>query len=446
MEVNQQPLRVLHLEDSLEDAIFIQRHLRLASVHCEITRVDSEEDYLQALAQEWDLILADYILPAFDGLSALAIAVKMSPHTPLIFLSGALGEDVAVEALKRGATDYVIKDRLSRLVPAMLRAINEAQERREHLRVEKELKETRQQLQLAVEIAKLGSWDWEIGTNVVRFSPEWKKLLGYEPSEIKNHFDEWASRIHAEERELALEAMFHFISAPSDLYETEMRLQHKGGEYCWMAMRAVPVMEQGKITRLVGTHLDITARRQAEENARQAALHDSLTGLPNRALLYELAEKILASMLRRKGMAAIFFIDLDHFKPINDLYGHRVGDEVLKQVAQRIVRCLRHEDVTGRVGGDEFVVALSFLASPDDAAHVAANIVANLSAPFHVGGREIQLSGSLGISLFPVDGTDVDTLIRNADIAMYHAKDFGRNHFRFFCETTQTRGGESPVG
>ena len=154
----------------------------------------------------------------------------------------------------------------------------------------------------------------------------------------------------------------------------------------------------GKITRLVGTHLILLLadkRKKMHARLHFTILHRFAESGPR---FTSWQRKYWPVCCVAREMAAIFFIDLDHFKPINDLYGHRVGDEVLKQVAQRIVRCLRHEDVTGR-GGDEFVVVLSFLASPDDAAHVAANIVANLECAFHVGGREIQLSGSLGISL-----------------------------------------------
>jgi diguanylate cyclase (GGDEF)-like protein/PAS domain S-box-containing protein len=177
---------------------------------------------------------------------------------------------------------------------------------------------------------------------------------------------------------------------------------------------------------------DITARKESEDRMRHISQHDALTGMPNRALLYEFGERMLSSARRGRRRCAFLFIDLDRFKPINDTYGHDTGDAVLKEVARRLAAAVRGEDLVGRLGGDEFLAVLSHIRSEEDAARVARHALRALGRPYHVDGLTLGVSPSIGISLFPQDGGNVDELIRNADKAMYHAKESGRNNFQFF--------------
>jgi diguanylate cyclase (GGDEF)-like protein len=189
--------------------------------------------------------------------------------------------------------------------------------------------------------------------------------------------------------------------------------------------------DQGRPLRMVGTHLDITDHKQREEHVRLVAQHDRLTGLPNRALTFELAGHCLAASKREGTMCAVLFLDLDGFKPINDSWGHHIGDEVLKEVAQRLRRSFRSHDVVGRLGGDEFLVVATQLGTELDAVHAASHALQQLSAPYHIGGLELHTSPSIGISLCPRDGTDIDVLVRRADAAMYEAKQSGKANYRF---------------
>ncbi len=179
----------------------------------------------------------------------------------------------------------------------------------------------------------------------------------------------------------------------------------------------------------VGTHLGI-ARLRTE--AVEAAQHDALTELPNRKLSYEFAERMLNSARRRHARVAILFIDMDHFKPINDTYGHQAGDAVLKEVARRLKTCLRGEDMAGRLGGDEFLAVLPHIGGDADVAHAAQHLVDCLSQPYRVGALNLDSSPSIGISLFPDDGSQFDTLLQHADVAMYHAKEAGRATFQLY--------------
>ena len=179
---------------------------------------------------------------------------------------------------------------------------------------------------------------------------------------------------------------------------------------------------------------EIGDRREAEERAQHLADHDPLTGLPNRRLLEDRLTQALALSQRNRKQTAVMFVDLDRFKTINDSLGHTVGDQVLKEVAQRLVKQLRIGDTICRLGGDEFVVVLPEAKRSTDAANVAGKIIETLSQPVRAADRELTVTPSIGISVFPEDGRDAETLIRNADAAMYHAKESGRANYQFFTE------------
>ncbi|HEX9172187.1 MAG TPA: EAL domain-containing protein, partial [Telluria sp.] len=178
--------------------------------------------------------------------------------------------------------------------------------------------------------------------------------------------------------------------------------------------------------------LDLTERKQAEERIRHIADHDALTGLPNRALLQDRMQQAISFAHRNRRRVAILFIDLDYFKNINDSLGHHIGDQVLKMAAIRLQHCLREGDSVARLGGDEFVLILPLLDDSSDAARVARKALDSLTQPFSVEVNQLHLSGSIGISVYPDDGLDVDSLMRAADTAMYHAKERGRGNFQFF--------------
>jgi diguanylate cyclase (GGDEF)-like protein/PAS domain S-box-containing protein len=181
----------------------------------------------------------------------------------------------------------------------------------------------------------------------------------------------------------------------------------------------------------VGTLLDISAQKEAEQRARELADFDPLTGLPNRRLLRDRCKQLLAAAERDGSEMALIFLDLDHFKRVNDSLGHSVGDELLCAVAQRLSTALRKVDTLARLGGDEFIIALPGVRAAG-AAEVACRLIDVCAAPFSLGGHELTISPSLGISLYPVDGTDFEAMLRNADAAMYKAKEAGRNAFRFY--------------
>ncbi|MBE0619610.1 MAG: EAL domain-containing protein [Burkholderiales bacterium] len=222
-----------------------------------------------------------------------------------------------------------------------------------------------------------------------------------------------------------------------DTFEAEV--VHKNGHRIAVELVGKTIVLRGEAHRL-GALRDITARRHAEARIQYLAHHDMLTGLPNRAYLTERLTTILALARRHGTLVAIMFIDLDNFKTVNDSLGHHVGDVLLKQVAGRIKEVLREADMVSRLGGDEFLVILADFAASEDAAKVAEKLLQVISAPIELEGRELCANASIGISVFPRDGDNADDLIRNADAAMYSAKDHGRGHSRFYTAGLSDEG------
>ena len=195
------PLKVLHLEDDARDTELVQAALEGEGIPSELTRVEREQDFLAALKREsLDLILADYTLPSFDGLSALRIAQQHSPEVPFIFVSGTLGEDVAIEALKTGATDYVLKTRLARLGPAVTRALREAREKAERARAETALRRSEAFLAEGQRISHTGSWSWNVSSGKVSWSEEHFRIFGYDPQKTQPSYQLFLETVHPEDR------------------------------------------------------------------------------------------------------------------------------------------------------------------------------------------------------------------------------------------------------
>ena len=207
------------------------------------------------------------------------------------------------------------------------------------------------------------------------------------------------------------------------------------GRRVWLRTSKLPLWDRkGKVIGVLGTYEDITERKVAEERVQYLAFYDALTGLPNRTLLQDRLSKALANARRRKDRVALLLLDLDRFKDINDSLGHSVGDLLLQEVAERFEKWAREQDTVARVGGDEFVIVLAAVKDGADAALAAERLMRAMSAGFVVQDRSLSISCSLGISVFPEHGADGETLIKNADAAMYSAKESGRNNFRFFTD------------
>jgi PAS domain S-box-containing protein len=261
------PLRILSIEDDPKDAELIQSLLETEDIACEVTRVDTQAALVASLEQGGiDLILADYSLPSFDGISALKLATKACPDVPFIFVSGTLGEEVAIEALKIGATDYVLKTRLSRLVPSVLRALREATERTERKRAEESLRQSETYLAEAQRLSRTGSWALVPATgNISYWSEECNRVLGFNPHDGQPRFETFFERIHADDQ-AKVRKINDMVGTEKSEFELKYRIVHPGGEIRHIHLVGHPVLSpSGDLVEFVGTVMDVTERKRAEE-------------------------------------------------------------------------------------------------------------------------------------------------------------------------------------
>lgn len=308
----------------------------------------------------------------------------------------------------------------------------------ERARLEADLLRKEERLRSAIRLAALAHWEWDPANDEAVFSAEYKCLLGLEDENLPGCFRAWEERIHPEDVHRIRAVLSRFRSPGGSEIQTELRLLHRDGDYRWIAARAVSLANpKGERSWVLITHLDVTDSKTTERRIREAALHDPLTGLPNRALVFEYAARTLAAARRSGVPGAIMFIDLDRFKAINDTYGHKAGDAVLQEVARRLTRQTRSADVVGRIGGDEFLVILPDVSIPNVAAGIAQHLLNVINGPIPFLGLQLTVSPSIGICVIPREEASIDDLVRYADIAMYRAKKTGQNRFEFFTKALE---------
>lgn len=438
------PIRVLIVEDSENDALLLVDFLRAGGLAPEWRRVQSRAELAAELEARWDLVLCDYTMPGFDGLHALQVVQERDPDLPLIFVSGTIGEANAVEAMRRGARDYVLKDNLTRLLPALRRELDEAHLRREQRRleaaaaaVERDRARLAAVLEATPDLVAIADPDGRL-----RFiNRAGRDLLGLGQAELDGRClrDLFSEHVAAH---LVGEA---FPAACRDGYwfgEVALPAADGSGEIPLSKLVVAHRDDEGETDYLSVVARDISERKKFEAELQHQATHDRLTGLPNRFLLIDRLESELAHVRRRGGFAAVLFFDLDNFKRINDGLGHAAGDTVLRQVAARMQGCLRPTDTVARHGGDEFTVAVSELQRVEDVFAVLRKVRTVFELPVTAGSQEVFVTFSIGIAVFPQDGVGVETLLRNADTAMYRAKAAGRNQYRFYAPDMNERGHE----
>lgn len=289
----------------------------------------------------------------------------------------------------------------------------------------------------AVEGSGDGLWDWNLKTNEVFFSRQWKSMLGFAEDEIENCLDEWEQRVHPEDMDEVRADIQRHLSGETEVYINRHRVRRKDGTYLWILDRGIVVErdENGSPLRMIGTHSDITEQVEHQHALEYSATHDSLTGLPNRFLFSELIQTAMHRCRRNDTLLALVYIDLDGFKEINDRYGHDAGDDLLIKVSQRMRGLLRQEDIIARLGGDEFVIAVSDLGEGDEVIPLLDRLLHILKQKIAYGGDEhaLQVSASIGVTFYPqAEQIGPEALLRQADHAMYEAKAAGRNRYQVF--------------
>ena len=300
----------------------------------------------------------------------------------------------------------------------------------ERKKAEAALEDRARQLRFVLEGSELGFWDWDIATGKVERNPQWGHMLGYTFEELQHTAQQWADFVHPHDRERAWASIFDVVEGRSAAHKLEYRMLHKDGSIRWILDQA-KVMQRdghGKATRMCGTHTDITERKLLEEELRRQAHVAYLTGIYNRRHFMERAEQELSRAHRYGKPLSMLMLDIDHFKQINDRHGHKVGDTVLKAVADLSQATFRDVDIVGRLGGEEFAALLPETDQPAalEAAERLRATIANARIPLP-GAPPVSFSVSIGVSSMDSPEDNIDALLQRADKALYKAKDSGRN-------------------
>jgi diguanylate cyclase (GGDEF)-like protein/PAS domain S-box-containing protein len=446
------PLAVAQRTEELEDLLAKEREFTDAVI-------ESLPGAFFLFSAEGEMLRWNARLQAATGYSSLEIAAL----TPLDLVAPA--DRALLERAIRGALDsgresnvevpmldkagsarpYAFGCRPVRIAgePCVLATGRDITERK---RAEERTLRDKERLDLALTGSRLALWDWDLATNRIFFNEGWALLLGEPTRETTLPAEQIRAWNHPEDRAVFEAAIANAVQGVSQAFECEYRVRHASGEWIWIHSRGKVTQRgpDGRALRMTGTSTNVTKRKEAEERAEFLATRDALTGLPNRVLLHDRLEQAIVGAARSRASFAFMFIDLDRFKTINDSLGHDVGDELLKRVAARLGACVRASDTVARLGGDEFAVIVESLRDEEDegARQVAEKMIHAMASPMLIGNQHLNTSCSIGIGVYPADGKDSATLMKHADVAMYYAKEKGRNNYQFFSAEMNQRAQE----
>jgi diguanylate cyclase (GGDEF)-like protein/PAS domain S-box-containing protein len=387
---------------------------------------DGVEALAKAAELTPDLILLDVMMPNLDGFEVCR-RLRADPRlaeVSIILVTALDDRDSRLQGIEAGADDFASKPYDRAELRARVRTIM-------RLNRYRRLHEEKAKFERLVELSPDGILLVDAQAKIQLANPAMHRMLRVENGHSLDKEQSLMAYVAPDERDRCQTRFSHVIADPADVARTETVFVREGGERFPVEVVVGHMPWQGQPTVQIIVR-DITERKQAEEQMRVLAYHDPLTGLPNRSLFHTLLHQALAQARRTQRTGAVIFIDLDHFKIINDALGHALGDLLLRHAAARVSGCLRESDTVARLGGDEFTVLLGDISQAADAVTVAKKILDALAAPFDLSGNEAFVTASLGISVFPGDGEDLQTLLKNADTALYRAKEQGRNGYAFY--------------
>lgn len=428
-----QNLKVLLVEDNEDDAELLYLELRRGGLKADMTRVETAQDFTEQLnLGGWDLVLSDYNLPNFNAPAALEIVNHYEHDLPFIILSGAVAAKDVVTLLKAGAHDFLEKNDLARLVPAIERELREVKMRTERKLAESTLKK----LFRAVQQSPVSVMITDNKGRVEYVNPTYEATTGYNRNEVLGNLpDVMAGDFVSLEQNAEV---WDAVNKGKE-WRGEFCNNRKNGEVFWEYVTVAPIRDEaGDLTNLLISKEDITYRKEAEEKIYRQANFDDLTGLPNRDLTLDRLDQAL----ERSDHAALIVVDVDNFKKVNDSLGHAVGDEVLKIVVERISSCLDQGQTVGRVSGDEFAVVVSEMTAVSEAEALIGRILEAFSTSLEINDHEIFTTISAGVAVYPEDGLEPSILFRNSEAALSKAKEEGRNGFNFFTSHMNERAEE----
>ncbi len=390
-----------------------------------------------------DLILLDVVMPEMDGFE-VCMTIRNFPdgkYPQILMVTGMDDTESTARAFEVGANDFIAKPinwvMLGYRAKYMLRA---GQAFRELYISENRLIKTQK-------LAKLGNWEIDLANNGFSCSSEACSLLGLNHGDKGVDFDDFFATVIASEQDRVKQKIIHAVKAKTNFTVNYQVMYSRGIQKHILNQGEVFFNANGVPEIMLGVVQDLSQLKQAEERIRFLAFYDGLTGLANRMLFMDRLDMQIKKATRCDQKFALFFLDLDQFKRINDTHGHHVGDLLLKAVAETLRTCIRKTDTVARhdndesgsmiarLGGDEFTVLLSDIKSPENSAMVAKRILNAIPTAYHFDGNDVSVTTSIGISVFPADGSTAEALLKNADSAMYHAKNRGKNNYQFYMES-----------
>lgn len=423
---------VLFVEDNARDARLIHEMFKeQGSYTTTLMHVESMCDAEKYLAEHGvDVILLDLALPDAQGLQALQRAHAAAPRVPLVVLTALDDESLAEQALQEGAQEHLIKGQID--ARGLFRALRYAVERKS---MEEALFLEKERAQVTLNCIGDAVVCTDISGNITFLNVIAEKMTGWSPPEAAGRpLGEVVIILDATSRE-AIPNPLEMIAGQEQAGHLPPNciLIHRDGSEIPIEDSVAPIRDrQGQATGAVIVFRDVSAARVIALQLAHSATHDFLTDLPNRMLLNDRISHAIALAPRHQNKVAVLFLDLDGFKRINDSLGHPIGDKLLQSIAKRLVGCVRGTDTISRQGGDEFVVLLSKLEQSEDTANTASRMLRAVADPYSIEQHELHVTASIGVSVYPDDGLDAETLIKNADTAMYQAKENGRHSYQFF--------------
>jgi diguanylate cyclase (GGDEF)-like protein/PAS domain S-box-containing protein len=448
--MNRAASRVLLIEDNLGDARLLREMLKERGVaYPALTHVASMGEAERHLAEcDVDVVLLDMGLADSQGLEAVRRARAASPRVALVVLTGLDDEEVALEAMQQGAQDYFVKGQIETrgLLPALHYAI-------ERKRLEEALFVEKERAQVTLNCIGDAVISTDVLGNVTFLNLVAESMTGWSSPEAAGRpMAEVCRMLDATSREASElpkptamrtpDGRPRNSSMPPPSNRNRILVRRDGSEVPIEDSIAPIHDREGGSTGAVVVFRDVSEARAVSLQMAHSAEHDVLTGLPNRALLKDRVNQAIVFAQRHAKHVAILFLDLDGFKQINDSLGHPTGDKLLQSIARRLVAGGRASDTVSRQGGDEFVVLLAEMEHVKDAAIAASRILRAVARAHSIDQHDLRITASIGISVYPDDGTDAETLIKNADTAMYQAKENGRQNYQYFTEEMNARAAE----
>lgn len=435
---------------SSEDYLkLVLRELKKSGFDIMWKKAESKEILSKLLSNEqWDIILSeDNINENLDINNILRIKSELQIETPLILVCENIKSEDLLQIIKSGCNNCIFKNNISSIVSIIMTELHSFKLKCENEEAINKMKKNYTSMEfdikrykLAIEGSNDGIWDWDITNDTAYISFKWKDMLNLVSCEFENFEETWLELIHTDDLNIYDDALTNYLEKKTPYFICEYRLKTKEDDYIWVLTKGKAIRDSsGNIIKMAGSHTNITDKKMAEEEINHLAYFDIVTDLANRTLFEEKMNKCIANTNANKEMFGLIYLDLDNFKNVNDTLGHAFGDLLLKNVANLLKKHVSKDDIVSRLSGDEYAIIVPKLNALEQLNVLAEKIKDDFQSPFTLSNQEVYVTVSMGIAIYPTDGEDMLTLLKNADTAMYSAKEKGKNNYEFYLDEMNIR-------